>query len=265
MSDSDPLPPSSFPFHHYSSDNESDDGSESEDPPGFVEAILNDVLSSDNPVYDEEDIIDEVEPLSDATEIGEGTNPTLNALQYLANAGISLDQLLESVLFADESIRGERLVVNSRNKLFQSSALPRVLDHIRSPPNMRIRGNAHKEAKHEVENWALKTSAELLRKELVQYAVTTKAQDTEINIVSEESLETMTFDALFEQIEAHAPRLYSHLADICMGKRQDRNKLKDPKFVCLFHSNTGTPEAYMRHTPVYHYVHQCTRQPGLPL
>lgn len=69
-----------------------------------------------------------------------------------------------------------------------------------------MRGKAHpRAAKEEIEEWALESSNEVLRKELVQYAMTTKATETETEVVSEDSLKEMTLDAQFQELETHTP------------------------------------------------------------
>jgi hypothetical protein len=68
---------------------------------------------------------------------------------------------------------------------------------------------------------------------LAEFARTTQAPGTETEVVSEESLAELTFDAILEKITAYAPRLFSFLSEMCIGPRQDRNKQKDSKFVSL--------------------------------
>jgi hypothetical protein len=104
---------------------------------------------------------------------------------------------------------------------------------------MQLRGKAHKVAKSEIENWALETSTELLRKELVQYATTTKAPEAESEVVGEDSLKEMTFDALSQQIELHSPRLHNFLSEICLATRRGRTRQRNSNFVsqvpeCLY-------------------------------
>lgn len=83
MSDSGVLAPSFLPLHECTPDISFDDGLETENLPGFFGAILNDVLSSDNPAFDEED---NKKLLSCDTEAGGDMDPTLAALQYLAGS-----------------------------------------------------------------------------------------------------------------------------------------------------------------------------------
>ncbi|KAF8602971.1 hypothetical protein BDV93DRAFT_556894 [Ceratobasidium sp. AG-I] len=167
---------------------ESDDDDDMEDDAAY-NAHINDVLYSDILMYEED------ENISDSSEQSgsESTHPTIQALELLAEAGITLSTLLDSVLFGDDSIRGDHRVVASRTDLFNSSVLPRSLRRIRKPPQMRVRGQAHQNTKDELESWALETSTEILQKELVQYATTAKAPETEKEVVSEESLKELTF------------------------------------------------------------------------
>ncbi|KAG8791602.1 hypothetical protein FRC12_008664 [Ceratobasidium sp. 428] len=72
--------------------------------------------------------------------------------------------------------------------------------------------------------------AEILSKELAIFAKTTKSPATETEVVDEEALKALTFDTLFDDIQAHTPQLFDTLSAICAGQRQDRNKLKDSKF-----------------------------------
>jgi hypothetical protein len=53
----------------------------------------------------------------------------------------------------------------------------------------------------------------------------------ETAVVDEEALKELTFDAISKKVETHAPQLYNLLSNVCVGPRQDRNKLKEPKFV----------------------------------
>ncbi|KAF8604732.1 hypothetical protein BDV93DRAFT_507288 [Ceratobasidium sp. AG-I] len=72
---------------------------------------------------------------------------------------------------------------------------------------MCICGVAHKEARAQIEAWALETSKDVLHLELVQFAKTTKAPGTETDVVSEESLAGLTFDSILEEISAHVSQL----------------------------------------------------------
>ncbi|KAF8600639.1 hypothetical protein BDV93DRAFT_446968 [Ceratobasidium sp. AG-I] len=148
----------------------------------------------------------------------------------LDGAGISLSQLLDNVLLGESEIRANKLVVKARTNIYTSGVLPRILSHIRKPPKMRVRGVAHKEARAQLEAWALETSKDILQLELVQFAKTTQALGTETEVVSEESLAGLTFDSILDEIFAHAPKLFEFLSNICKGPRQDRNKQKDAKF-----------------------------------
>jgi hypothetical protein len=190
-----------------------------------MDQLINDVLGDENSLYDED------EPSEAGSEAEDHENPTLAALRYLRDSGISLSKLLDNVMFCDDSIRGDRLVINARNGLFSSSVLPLVMTRARKPPKMRIRGQAHINARKHIEEWALSTSTEVLQKELAQFAKTTKSPATETEVVDEEALKELTFDAISKQVETHAPQLYNLLSNVCVGPRQDRNKLKDPKSV----------------------------------
>ncbi|KAF8593811.1 hypothetical protein BDV93DRAFT_460269 [Ceratobasidium sp. AG-I] len=155
----------------------------------------------------------------------------LEALGYLSEVGLSLSKLLNDVLLGDQTIQSNRQVMAARTELFKSSVIPQTLSRICKPPaGMRMRGKARSAAKDALEKWALETSKDILRKELVTYTATTKAPQTESDVVSDESLKEMTFDALVEQIETHAPRLYGLLSHICMATRRDIQRQKDSKF-----------------------------------
>jgi hypothetical protein len=204
---------------------------EENDVGGTFQALLDDVLDSDLPFYEEDD---EREPDSDDesdSEPKDELNPTVQALKYLAQAGLTVSVLLDNIVFGDESIQAEPTIKAARTALFKSSAIPHMLDRIRKPPHMRIQGIAHKEAKAEIETWALETTTGILRKELVQYTTTTKAPETETEVVNEESLKDMTFDVLLQQIELHAPRLKTLLSDICMATRRNRTRKRNSEFV----------------------------------
>jgi hypothetical protein len=216
------------PIDTSDSELDGDPGSETEDEAGgeAFQAVLDDVLRSDNP-FDDSDDDEEHERLNYEPEMPEDEhqnyqNPTLCALEYLANHGLTLAELLDNVVFGDKSIRGKGIVKSACLSLFKSSVIPLILERIRKPPGMQLRGKAHKAAKSEVENWALETSTELLRKELVQYTATTKAPEAETEVVSEDSLKEMTFDALSQQIKHHAPRLNNLLSEICLATRRGR-------------------------------------------
>ncbi|KAF8593162.1 hypothetical protein BDV93DRAFT_395927, partial [Ceratobasidium sp. AG-I] len=181
---------------------------------------------------------------------------------------------LDDVLLGDPNIRSKSKVQSARTELLKSSAIPCALSRIRKPPGMRVRGKAHIAAKDEIEAWALNTSKEVLREELVSYTATTKAPQTESEVVDEESLKEMTFEALFQQVEIHAPRLYGLLSEICMAKRKDMPRKKNSNFcitifinamanqisqlnnrmqklLCIYFKAKGVPKS------VYHLFYRC--------
>ncbi|QRV74650.1 hypothetical protein RhiJN_02665 [Ceratobasidium sp. AG-Ba] len=202
--------------------------------------LLDEVVGSDDPFYDENDDKDDLPPSSQvfSSQSDNETHRTLNALSVLADMGVTLSGLLSDVLFGDGTIQAHELVVSARKDVFNSSTLPTVLDRIRSPPGMRVRAKSHKNARTEIDEWAVKTSTEILRKELVTYAVTTTAPETETEIVSEESLQEMTFNALAVQVEQHAPRLRNLLTEICLAKRRNRERKRDSSFAVIIFINS---------------------------
>ncbi|KDN38605.1 hypothetical protein RSAG8_09392, partial [Rhizoctonia solani AG-8 WAC10335] len=153
----------------------------------------------------------------------------------LSEAGISLAELLDDVLLGDKSVRNQRLVMNARKETFASGVLPRVIERVCQPPDMRIRGREHKQAAYELREWASATTANVLRKELAIHAKSTKVGDVECEVVNEDSLKGFTFDAITEEVQANAPTLYELLVKICESTRQEKNTQKDSKFcVTLF-------------------------------
>ncbi|KAF8599102.1 hypothetical protein BDV93DRAFT_560635 [Ceratobasidium sp. AG-I] len=138
---------------------DSDDDSDDDEANNVAyNALINNGLGSDNPIYEEDDDIgDAMEQLSI-----EPTHTTVRALKLLSEAGITLSGILNSALFGDESIRSHPQVVASQTGLFKSSVLPRSPGRIRKPPQMRVRGQAHQTAKSELESRALETLTEIL-------------------------------------------------------------------------------------------------------
>ncbi|KAG8732696.1 hypothetical protein FRC10_000753 [Ceratobasidium sp. 414] len=204
--------------------------------------LLNDVLGSDDPFFDEDEEenvdISDLSSQTSSSQPGGNIHPTLNALSHLASTGVTLSQLISDVIFGDTSIISHDLVKAACTELFRSSIIPGMLDRIREPPQMRVRGQAHRTTKDEIEGWALRTSTSILRKELVTYAVTTKAPETEAEVVSEESLQEMTFDALAGQIMQHAPCLHALLTDICLATSRNRMHKRDSNFAVTIFINS---------------------------
>ncbi|KAG8683210.1 hypothetical protein FRC09_016225, partial [Ceratobasidium sp. 395] len=189
-----------------------------------MEQLLDDVIGRNNPSFDES------EPSEAGSEAGDHESPVLKALGHLDDLGVTLGDVLTSVMFGDKSIRSNRAVINARTSLFKDSVLIETLDRVCHPPQMQVRGKRHIEARESLNKWALDKSIEILSKELAVFAKTTKSPATETEVVDEEALKALTFDALFNDIQAHAPQLFDTLSAICAGQRQDRNKLKDSKF-----------------------------------
>lgn len=101
--------------------------------------------------------------------------------------------------------------MGAQMEILKTSVIPRILSRI-CPPSAgtRLRGEAHTAAKDKIEAWALDTSQIILQKKLVKYAATTKAPQTETEVVSKESLKEMSSDAISGQVEAHAPRIMNY-------------------------------------------------------
>ncbi|KDN40896.1 hypothetical protein RSAG8_07764, partial [Rhizoctonia solani AG-8 WAC10335] len=95
---------------------------------------------------------------------------------------------------------------------------------------MQIQGKAHQKAAEELKDWANTTTADILRKELATHAKSTKVGDVEREVVNEESLKSLTFDAITEEVQTNAPTLYGMLVKICESTRQEKNTRKDSKF-----------------------------------
>ncbi|KAH7325247.1 hypothetical protein B0J17DRAFT_723280 [Rhizoctonia solani] len=131
---------------------------------------------------------------------------------------------------------GDKHVVAARTSLYDSVPVNSVR-RIYNGPGIRVRGKAHQKAREHLRVWALEATTEVLKTELSDYAATTHAQETEIEVVSEESLKKMTFDAISNNVLQHAPCLFKLLSDLCTGPRQDRNKHKDPKFCIVIFIN----------------------------
>ncbi|KAG9074852.1 hypothetical protein FRC06_010421, partial [Ceratobasidium sp. 370] len=72
-----------------------------------MDQLLEDVLNDNNPFLDEND------PSVAGSEPEDTPSPALQALQYLSEHGITLARLLDDVLFGDELIRKDRLVINA--------------------------------------------------------------------------------------------------------------------------------------------------------
>jgi hypothetical protein len=84
---------------------DSDSESEDEAGGGAFQAILDDVLHSDNPFNDEEDEEDNMGPNDETGDKHQNNkNPTVCALKYLAARGLTLAELLENVVFGDTII-----------------------------------------------------------------------------------------------------------------------------------------------------------------
>ncbi|KAF8602965.1 hypothetical protein BDV93DRAFT_556888 [Ceratobasidium sp. AG-I] len=208
------------------------DDSEDDDAAGVdFQLIMDEVLGPADPFAGNRDT-EEDDMLSGSEEnAGDSEQATIKALEYLAQTGLPLSKLLDDVLLGDQSIRSNRQVMSARTELLKLSVIPCALSRTRKPPaGMRLRGKAHSAAKDELEAWALDTSKDILRKELVTYTATIKAPQTETEVVSKESLRDMTFDALVQQIETHTPRLCGLLSSICMATRRDMQRQKDSKF-----------------------------------
>ncbi|KAG8712321.1 hypothetical protein FRC09_019994 [Ceratobasidium sp. 395] len=188
-----------------------------------MDELLDDILERNNPFVEEED------PSEADSEAGDDS-PVLQALTKLEDLGLSLSALLDAVVFGDETIRSHRKVTNARDDLFSGDVLTRVLTRVRQPPHMRVRGKRHITARESLNSWAVDTTVELLSKELACFAKTTKSPATEADVVDEEALKGLTFDAMYEDIQQYAPRLYNALSRICSGPRQSRNKMKASKF-----------------------------------
>ncbi|KEP45848.1 hypothetical protein V565_236600 [Rhizoctonia solani 123E] len=194
--------------------------------------ILDDILSSQPTVIEDED-----EPEDEL--IGqepEGDIPrSVRALQLLSDAGISFSDLLDDVFLGNKSLRNARPIINARREAFASGVLSRVVARVCRPPDMQIQGKAHQKAAEELKDWANTTTTDILRKELATHAKSTKVGDVEREVVNEESLKGLTFDAITDEVQANAPTLYSMLVNMCESTRQEKNTQKDSKFcVTLF-------------------------------
>ncbi|KAG8687591.1 hypothetical protein FRC11_006934, partial [Ceratobasidium sp. 423] len=88
----------------------------------------------------------------------------------------------------------------------------------------------HENTVNELKEWANKTTVDILRRELATHAKSTKAGDVEREVVDEESLKKLTFDAITEEVQENAPTLYNTLLSICESTRQEKNTQKDSKF-----------------------------------
>ncbi|KAG8685521.1 hypothetical protein FRC08_013069 [Ceratobasidium sp. 394] len=95
-----------------------------------MDELLDDVMGQNDPFFEDE------EPSEAGSEAGDHS-PALQALEHLEDLNISLADLLDAVLFGDESIRSHRKILNARNGLFSGDFLTRILTRIRQPPHMR--------------------------------------------------------------------------------------------------------------------------------
>ncbi|KDN35545.1 hypothetical protein RSAG8_11502, partial [Rhizoctonia solani AG-8 WAC10335] len=136
----------------------------------------------------------------------------VRALRLLSQAGISLHELLDDVLMGDPKARGLKPVAEARSNLYKSGVLPRMLSCVRRPPDgMKIRGKQHKLAKNEIEKWANDTTVEVLQLELPQQAKSTQVADVESEVVNEDSLKELAFDAILKEVQENTPMLFDTL------------------------------------------------------
>ncbi|KDN50125.1 hypothetical protein RSAG8_01461, partial [Rhizoctonia solani AG-8 WAC10335] len=192
-----------------------------------MDDIIDSILSSQPTVIDDDEGVEEA-GMSEGEHEGDGTDVprAVRALQLLTGAGITVSELLSDVFMGDQAIRSAPIIVNARTEVFDSGVLPEVATRVCRPPDMRIRGKAHINAANTLEEWTLETTGDLLRCELATHAKSTKVGDVEREVVNEESLKELTFDATAEEVQKNAPRLYNTLMKICESPRQEKNTQK---------------------------------------
>ncbi|EUC54547.1 hypothetical protein RSOL_056140, partial [Rhizoctonia solani AG-3 Rhs1AP] len=175
--------------------------------------VMADITGDQNPFDNESDREENGLPApQEPDQDVEPKNPTLHALWLLRQAdGINLGQLVNNVLFRDTEISGDKHVVAARTAIYELALTNGVKRVYKPPHGIRIRGKAHRQVREDLKAWALEIATEVLKLELSDYAATTRAQDTEIEVVSEESLKKLTFDVIADNVA-----LQSGL-DACLG------------------------------------------------
>jgi hypothetical protein len=176
---------------------------------------MNEVLGQINPFANDNDAEEEIpdEPENFAEDLEHEPSKTVQALKYLAEAGLPLSKLLDDVLLGNKTIRGNYPVMGVRTEMLKSSVISRTSSRICTPQaGMRLRDKARTAAKDKIEAWAIDTTKHTLIKKLVTYTEITKAPITETKVISEESLSEMTFGEQSERFETHTPRLYKLLS-----------------------------------------------------
>ncbi|KAF8597051.1 hypothetical protein BDV93DRAFT_569883 [Ceratobasidium sp. AG-I] len=136
--------------------------------------------------------------------------------------GFTLASLLDHICYGNELGRSASALKKARRDLRRSPLLPRILDHLHTTPRTQHKGKNALGAVEPLETWALTTSTRIFRKELLDFSTAMGCDLSDI--VNEESLKNLTFQSILDEVEAHAPRLFNVLLEICRGRRQEGNR-----------------------------------------
>jgi hypothetical protein len=172
-------------------------------------------------------------PLDFETDEAADRERCVKALKLLNDAGYELHDLLDDVMFGNTAARNDPSVKRARRLVFENSTLTQVLKNVQNPPQrLTSLGVNHIKALAEIENWAIELTRKALHNELLMYAKTTRSPDfTEHEVVNEESLKSMTFNAIVNEVKTHAPKLFGLLTGVCRSNGQLKNQVKDSKLV----------------------------------
>jgi hypothetical protein len=162
-----------------------------------------------------------------------GGERCVNALKLLNDAGYEFHDLLDDVMFGNTAARNDPSVKRARRLVFENSTLCRVLKNVQKPPQRLASPGAHHiKTLSEVEEWAIGLTREVLHGELLAYAQTTRSTDSTVReVLSEESLKSMTFNTIVNEVKMHAPKLFGLLTGLCCSNGQLKSHVNDSKFV----------------------------------
>ncbi|KAG8721597.1 hypothetical protein FRC09_007631 [Ceratobasidium sp. 395] len=187
-------------------------------------------------------------------------------LRYMKSLGMDLDDFLDAICYGNKYCRDRQLFMDARRYLRTSPHLTGILDRLHTPPRLSSKGKRSPDAAEPLERWASLAMGRIFRRELLAFSDTMQCDVEEI--VNEETLKDLTFESILDEVETRCPRLFSALATICEGTRQDRQRKSDrdvtfcivmfisalsyqvsqknnrvQMFVCIYMKAKGSPKA----------------------